>query len=117
MDFWEKLKRIRIQLPKINDNVPPQTAYTMIILGLIHFMVLGSALIDLRTLELFNWGIYNKLVGESFQIPIIVGVMIFDAIVMIWGVILVKHIAPSKEEEDDEFRKKHNIDKDDNNSN
>jgi len=110
MRFWDKLKRIRIQLPKINDNVPPQTAYTMIILGMIHFMVLGSALIDLRTLELFNWGIYNELVGESFQLPLMAGVMIFDAFLMIYGVYLVKHIAPSNDEEDKTFTEKHNLD-------
>ena len=114
MGFWKEIKKIRIEKNKVGNNVPPQTAYTMIVLGLIHFMVLGAALIDLRTLELFNWGIFNRLVGESFQIPVMVGVMVFDAILMIYGLILLRHIAPSNEEEDSEFKDKHNIDQDDN---
>jgi len=91
MKFWEKIKKFRVKDADF-QNVPPQTAYTMIILGMIHFMVLGSAFIDLRTLELFNWGIYNELVGESFQLPLMAGVMIFDAFLMIYGVYLLKHV-------------------------
>ena len=115
MSLWNKLRRIKLKDADF-QNVPAQTAYTMIVLGLIHFMVLGSALIDFRILELFNWGIYNELVGDSLQIPIIIGVMSFDALIMIYGVYLLKHVAPSNQEEDDEFKKKHKIDNDDNNS-
>jgi len=39
MNFWEKLKKFRIKDADF-QNVPPQTAYTMIVLGMIHFMVM-----------------------------------------------------------------------------
>jgi hypothetical protein len=44
------------------------------------------------------------------------GLMIFDAIVMIYGIYLLKHVIPSVDEEDKQFRDKHGIDKDDNTS-
>lgn len=99
MKWWDEIKKIRIERKKIGNNVPPQTAYTMILLGMIHFMVIGSALIDLRTLELFNWGIFNELVGNSFQLPLMAGMMVFDGFLMVYGVILLKHV----EHQDDKF--------------
>lgn len=117
MSFWIRLKNFRIRDFQF-QNVPPQTAYTMIILGLVHFMIIATAFTDLRTIEQYNWGIFKSLgLADSFQLPLMAGLMIFDATVTIYGVYLLKHIAPSVEEEDKQFKNKHGIDKDDNNSN
>lgn len=114
MNFWNKIKKIRIKDAKF-QNVPPQTAYTMILLGMIHFMIISSAFIDLRYIEEYNWGIFKSLgLADSFQLPLMGMLMIFDAFLMIYGVYLLKHVAPSRDEEDYDFSKKHNIDKDDN---
>ena len=114
MGIWSKIKKFRIKDAKF-QNVPPQTAYTFIILGMIHFMIIGSAFIDLRYIEQYNWGIFKSLgLADSFQLPLMAGLMVFNAFLMVYGLYLLKHVAPSKDDEDFEFRKKHNIDKDDN---
>lgn len=113
MKFWEKVKKIKIKDADFH-NVPPQTAYTFIIIGLVHFMVIGSVFIDLRTIEQYNWGIFKSLgLADTFQLPLIAGLMIFNAFLMIYGVYLLKHVAPTKEEEEKEFKRKHDINKDD----
>ncbi len=92
MNFWENIKKIRIKDADF-QNVPPQTAYTMIVLGMIHFMVMASAFIDLRYIQEYNWGIFKSLgLADSFQLPLMAGVMIFDALLMIYGVYLLKHV-------------------------
>lgn len=94
MTFWSKLKKFRIKDSDF-QNVPPQTAYTLIILGLVHFMIIASAFIDLRTIEQYNWGIFKSLgLADSFQLPLMAGLMIFDAFIMIYGVYLLKHVEP-----------------------
>lgn len=114
MNLWKKIKRFRIKDADF-QNVPPQTAYTMILLGMIHFMILSSAFIDLRYIEQYNWGIFQSLgLADSLQLPLMGGLMVFDAFLMIYGVYLLKHVAPSDDEEDTDFKSKHNIDKDDN---
>jgi len=100
MDFWKKVKSIRIKDADF-QNVPPQTAYTMILLGMIHFMVLASAFVDLRYIEQYNWGIFQSLGLEgTFQLPLMAGVMIFDAFLMIYGVYLLKHIEHHDDKDD-----------------
>lgn len=92
MKFWQKIKKFRIKDAKF-QNVPPQTAYTMILLGMIHFMIIASAFIDLRTIEQYNWGIFYSLgLADSFQLPLMACLMIFDAFLMIYGVYLLKHV-------------------------
>lgn len=92
MNFWSKLKKFRIKDAEF-QNVPPQTAYTMILLGLVHFMIIASAFIDLRYIEEYNWGIFKSLgLADSFQLPLMGGLMIFDAFLMIYGVYLLKHV-------------------------
>lgn len=116
MDSWEKIKNFRIRDKKF-QNVPPQTAYTMILLGMIHFMIIASAFVDLRYIQQYNWGIFKSLgLADTLQLPLMAGLMIFDAFLMIYGVYLLKHLRPTSEEEDALFRKKHDIDKDDNKS-
>lgn len=101
MDFWKKLKKFRIKDADF-QNVPPQTAYTMIILGMIHFMILASAFIDLRYIEQYNWGIFKSLgLADTLQLPLMAGLMIFDALLMIYGVYLLKHVEPSSDHKDD----------------
>lgn len=100
MNFWEKIKKIKIKDAEF-QNVPKQTAYTMIILGMIHFMVMSSAFIDLRYIEQYNWGIFKSLgLADSFQLPLMAGVMVFDAILMIYGVYLLKHVEPDYHKDD-----------------
>lgn len=114
MSLWEKIKKFRIRDAKF-QNVPPQTAYTMIILGMIHFMIITSAFVDLRYIEQYNWGIFKSLgLADSFQLPLMAGLIVFNAFLMVYGLYLLKHVAPSKDEEDSEFRKKHKIDEDGN---
>lgn len=94
MSLWSKIKKFRIRDYKF-QNVPAQTAYTFIILGMIHFMIIASAFIDLRTIEQYNWGIFKSLgLADSFQLPLMACLMIFDAFIMVLGVYLVKHIEP-----------------------
>ncbi|MCP6727177.1 MAG: hypothetical protein KJI69_04075 [Patescibacteria group bacterium] len=98
--FWKKLRNFRIKDANF-QNVPPQTAYTMILVGMIHFMVLASAFIDLRYIEQYNWGIFQSLGLEStFQLPLMAGVMIFDALLMIYGVYLLKHVEHHDDKDD-----------------
>jgi len=116
MNLWTKIKNLKIKDFDF-QNVPPQTAYTLIVVGMVHFMILASAFIDLRYIEQYNWGIFKSLgLADSLQLPLMAGLIVFDAILMIYGVYLLKHVAPSTDEEDSDFRKKHGIDKDDNNS-
>lgn len=116
MTFWSRVKKFRIK-DKQFQNVQPQTAYTMILLGMVHFLIIGSAFIDLRNLEKYNWGIFQSLgLADTIQIPLMAGLMAFDAFLMFYGVYLLKHLVPTKEEEDEEFRKKHNLDNSDNNN-
>jgi len=88
MSIWKKIKNIRIKDADF-QNVPPQTAYTMIILGMVHFMIIASAFIDLRYIEQYNWGIFQSL---GLADPLMAGLMIFDAFLMIYGVYLLKHV-------------------------
>jgi len=100
MNLWKKIKDFRIKDADF-QNVPPQTAYTMILLGMVHFMVLASAFIDLRFIEQYNWGIFKSLgLADSFQLPLMAGVMLFDAFLMIYGVYLLKHVEPEEHKSD-----------------
>jgi len=97
---WKKIKEYRIKDADF-QNVPPQTAYTMILLGMIHFMILASAFIDLRFIEQYNWGIFKSLgLADSLQLPLMAGLMIFDALLMIYGVYLLKHVERHDEKDD-----------------
>ena len=101
MNFWKKLKNIRIKDADF-QNVPPQTAYTMIVLGMVHFMIIASAFIDLRYIEQYNWGIFKSLgLADTFQLPLMGGLMIFDAFLMIYGVYLLKHVAHDDDHKND----------------
>ena len=101
MTFWSRIKKFRIKDAKF-QNVPPQTAYTMILLGMIHFMIIASALIDLRTIEQYNWGIFKSLgLADTYQLPLMAGLMIFDAFIMIYGVYLLKHVEQSDDHKHD----------------
>ena len=74
----------------------------MILLGMIHFMIIASALIDLRTIEQYNWGIFKSLgLADTYQLPLMAGLMIFDAFIMIYGVYLLKHVEPSDDHKHD----------------
>jgi len=100
MDFWKKLRKFRIKDADF-QNVPPQTAYTMILLGMVHFMIIASAFIDLRFIEQYNWGIFQSLgLADTLQLPLMGGLMIFDAFLMIYGVYLLKHVEHSDDKDD-----------------
>jgi len=101
MTFWKKIKQFRIKDADF-QNVPPQTAYTMIILGMVHFMIISSAFIDLRYIEQYNWGIFKSLgLADTFQLPLMGALMIFDAFLMIYGVYLLKHVAHDDDHKND----------------
>jgi len=87
--IWS-LKDLRFQ------NVPASTAYTMFLFGLIHFVVLASAYIDLNQIQQYNWGIFKSLgLADSWQVPMMTVVMVFDAFLMFYGWYLIRHIEPS----------------------
>ncbi len=97
---WKKIKDFRIKDADF-QNVPPQTAYTMILVGMIHFMIITSAFVDLRFIEQYNWGIFKSLgLADSLQLPLMGGLMIFDALLMIYGVYLLKHVEHHDEKND-----------------
>ncbi len=109
MNFWNKIKKIKIK-DKQFQNVQPQTAYTMILLGMVHFLIIGSAFIDLRNLEKYNWGIFQNLgLADTLQIPFMAGLMAFDAFLMFYGVYLLKHLEP-EDKKDQQFDHKDNND-------
>jgi len=92
------------------QNVPASTAYTMLFFGLIHFVAITSAYIDLNHIQEYNWGIFKSLgLADSWQLPLITGVMIFDAFLMFYGWYLLRHIEPnhkkSKKKVDDDYTK------------
>ena len=88
--MWS-LKDLRFQ------NVPPSTAYSMFLFGLIHFLSIGSAYVDLNRIQVYNWGIFEDLgLANSWQLPLMTAVMIFDAFLMIYGWYLIRHIEPKQ---------------------
>lgn len=101
------LKKIKIKDLKF-QNVPVSTAYTFILFGIIHFMILGMNLADLQHLKDFNWGIFVGLgLDGTFQIQMTQILMWFDAFLAIYGVYLLKHLEP---EDKNKFRTKGNED-------
>jgi len=97
------LKDLRFQ------NVPASTAYTMFLFGLIHFVVLASAYIDLNKIQEYNWGIFKDLgLADSWQVPIMTVVMFFDAFLMFYGWYLIRHIEP-KDDRKHEFPDKDSL--------
>ncbi len=100
--IWS-LKDLRFQ------NVPASTAYTMFLFGLIHFVVLASAYIDLNRIQEYNWGIFKDLgLADSWQVPIMTVVMVFDAFLMFYGWYLIRHIEP-KDDRKNEFPDKDSL--------
>ena len=111
MKMKNPLKKIKIKDLKF-QNVPASTAYTFILFGIIHFMVLGMNLADLQHIKDFNWGIFVGLgLDGTLQIQMTWILMFFDAFLAFYGVYLLKHLEPTQEEQDKEFRKKQDIDK------
>jgi len=111
MSIWKKIKNIRIKDADF-QNVPPQTAYTFIVLGMVHFMIIASAFIDLRYIQEYNWGIFKSLgLADTLQLPLMAGLMIFDAFLMIYGVYLLKHV-----EQPDDSKSQNTFDPPNNNS-
>lgn len=95
MSLLESLKKIKIKDLKFN-NVPVSTAYTFILFGIIHFMVLGMNLADLQELESFNWGIFVGLgLDGTFQLEMTALLMWFDGFLAFYGVYLLKHLEPT----------------------
>jgi len=100
--IWS-LKDLRFQ------NVPASTAYTMFLFGLIHFVVLASAYIDLNQIQQYNWGIFKSLgLADSWQVPMMTIVMGFDALLMFYGWYLIRHIEP-KDDRKHEFPDKDSL--------
>lgn len=100
--LWS-LKDLRFQ------NVPASTAYTMFLFGLIHFVVLASAYIDLNQIQQYNWGIFKSLgLADSWQVPMMTVVMVFDAFLMFYGWYLIRHIEP-KDDRKHEFPDKDSL--------
>lgn len=100
--LWS-LKDLRFQ------NVPASTAYTMFLFGLIHFVVLASAYIDLNQIQQYNWGIFKDLgLADSWQVPMMTVVMVFDAFLMFYGWYLIRHIEP-KDDRKHEFPDKDSL--------
>jgi len=100
--IWS-LKDLRFQ------NVPASTAYSMFLFGLIHFVAIGSAYFDLVHIQLYNWGIFESLgLANSWQLPLMIGVMLFDAFLMIYGWYLIRHIEPRNSKKTD-FDDKHSL--------
>lgn len=101
--LWS-LKDLRFQ------NVPASTAYTMFLFGLIHFVVLASAYIDLNKIQEYNWGIFKDLgLADSWQVPIMTVVMFFDAFLMFYGWYLIRHIEPPEEKRKHDFSEKDSL--------
>lgn len=103
------LTKVKLFLNKIRhlkdlefQNVPASTAYTMFFFGLIHFIAITSAYIDLNRIQQYNWGIFKSLgLADSWQVPLMTGVMIFDAILMFYGWYLIRHIEPKNNKKND----------------
>ena len=105
MKMKNPLKKIKIKDLKF-QNVPASTAYTFILFGIIHFMVLGMNLADLQHIKDFNWGIFVGLgLDGTFQIQMTWILMFFDAFLAFYGVYLLKHLEPV---DDQKFSNKDN---------
>lgn len=105
------IKSFFIKLKHVRDfefqNVPASTAYTMFVFGLIHFIAIASAYIDLNQIQQYNWGIFKSLgLADSWQLPLMTGVMIFDAFLMLYGWYLIRHIEPKEKKKDKDFDEK-----------
>jgi len=86
------LKRIDANF---KPNVPVSTAYTFILFGIIHFMVLGMNLADLQKVEEFSWGIFVFLgLNGTFQLEMTTLLMWFDGFLAFYGVFLLRKLAP-----------------------
>ena len=99
--LWSKLRRVRLKHSDFK-NVPPSTAFTMILFGLVHLLVNIGGVIDLVQIGNYNWGIYKSLgLADTLQVPLMIGLLIFDGFIMSYGIYLLKHI-----EEEDISKKK-----------
>lgn len=73
--------------------VPPSTAIIMIFFGLIHLFVNIGGVTDLLQIRDYNWGIYKSLgLADSFQLPLMIGLLIFDGFIMFYGIYLLRHV-------------------------
>jgi len=94
------LKRFKIKDFKFN-NVPVSTAYTFILFGMIHFIILGTNLIALQKVQWFNWGIFVGLgLDGTIQLEMTAVLMWIDAGLTFYGVYLLKHLEPEKKKQD-----------------
>jgi len=101
MSLRKSLKRFKIKDLKF-QNVPLSTAYTFIMFGILHFMILGMNLIDLQHVEKFNWGIFVGLgLDSTIQLQMTQILMWFDAFLAIYGVYLLKHVEPDHDHKHD----------------
>ena len=103
------LKRFKIRDLKFN-NVDPRIAYALIIVGMIHFIPNGVAIAKLQRVAFYNWGIYADLgLPDSLQLPLMYGILIFDALISFFGVYLLKHLEPEQEKKKNDFNDKDNL--------
>jgi len=101
-----KVKLLFSKIRNIKDfkfqNVPASTAYTMLIFGLIHFVAIASAYVDLNQIQQYNWGIFKSLgLANSWQLPLMTVVMIFDLFLAFYGWYLIRHIEPRNKKKTD----------------
>ena len=82
----------------------------MFLFGLIHFVVLASAYIDLNRIQEYNWGIFKDLgLADSWQVPMLIIVMLFDAFLMFYGWYLIRHIEQPEEKRKHDFSEKDSL--------
>ncbi len=96
MSLRTTLKRFKFKDFQFN-NVRPVTAYTFVLFGMMHFIILGSNLIALYKVQWYNWGIYVGLgLDGAVQLEMTQVMMWIDAGIAIFGVYLMFHLEPEK---------------------
>lgn len=67
----------------------------LILMGTIHFIIIGVSINKLQHVKDYNWGIFADLgLADSFQLPMMIGLMLFDMMTALLGVYFLKHVEP-----------------------
>lgn len=90
------MKMFRLKDPLGDShNIPIAIPIVLILMGTVHFIINGAAIAKLQRIEDYNWGIFSDLgLADTYLLPIMILLMLFDMGTAMIGVYFMKHIEP-----------------------